>query len=261
MRNKQSGQNINYIKVLPKTFRLIEVMAERKLPYPLSDLARALGQPKTSVFRILATLKHEGYVQQVDGTDAYELTDRIALWSRNRTEDTLKQTARPFLGRLLARFEQTVNLAVFDSGQIRYLEILEGLRSIRANPTVSTVAPLHCTALGKSVLAFLPEAEARRKLEANVPLEKYTDRTITSIDVLIRELSRVREQGFALDNEEAEEGAQCIAAPILGPKGEPRAAISISGPESLLRGNVIQEIAEALKQCTRAISAQLGYLP
>jgi DNA-binding IclR family transcriptional regulator len=259
MRNKSTQPNIGFIKVIPKTLRLIEAMAERKSAYPLSDLARALGQPKTSVFRILATLKQEGYVQQVPGTDAYELTERVALWNRNKAEDTLRHAARPFLGRLLARFEQTVNLAVFDSGQIRYIEILEGLRSIRATPTIDTMAPFHCTALGKSVLAFLPSDEARRKLESNVPLPKYTAHTITSLRVLNQELSQIRKQGFALDNEETEEGAQCVAAPILGPKGEPLAAISISGPVSMLHGNVLQEIAQALRQCARAIASQLGY--
>jgi DNA-binding IclR family transcriptional regulator len=213
------------------------------------------------VFRVLATLKQQGYVQQAPGTDAYQLTDRVALWSRNKLEDSLRQTSRPFLGRLLARFEQTVNLAMFDAGQIRYVEILEGLRSIRAAPNVHAVAPLHCTALGKVVLAFLPAPEARERLEANAPLQKYTNHTITSLRVLSKELTRIRKQGFAVDNEETEEGARCVAAPIFGPKEKPLAGISISGPISSIRGNVIQEVAQALKQCTRGISSQLGYLP
>jgi IclR family transcriptional regulator, KDG regulon repressor len=251
----------NHVRVVVKTLRLIEALAQSKTSVRLGELAVILGQPKTSVFRVLATLKQQGYVQQAPGTDAYQLTDRVALWSRNKLDDSLRQTARPYLGRLLARFEQTVNLAMFDAGQIRYVEILEGLRSIRAAPNEHAVAPLHCTALGKAVLAFLPPAEARERLEASAPLQKYTSHTITSLRVLSKELIRIRKQGYALDNEETEEGARCVAAPLFGPKEKPIAGISITGPLSSLRGNTIQEVAQALKQCTRGISTQLGYLP
>jgi len=251
----------NQVRVVVKTLRIMETLAQAKSSMHLGEIARTVGQPKSSAFRILSTLKQQGYVEQVAGTDAYGLTDRIALWTRNKIEDTLRQTARPFLGRLLARFEETVNLAVFDSGQVRYVEILEGLRSIRANPTVNTVAPLHCTGLGKSMLAYLPPRESRQWLEANSPLQKYTEHTMTSLRALNNEFSRIRKQGIAHDNEEMEMGARCLAAPIFGPKGEPVAAISISGPVSSMRGKTIQEIAQALKQCTRGISVQLGYLP
>jgi DNA-binding IclR family transcriptional regulator len=251
----------NDIRVVAKTLRLIEALAQANTSVRLGELARVVDQPKTSVFRILATLKQQGYVQQGPGSDAYALTDRISLLGRSKIEDTLRHAARPFLGRLLVRFEQTVNIAVFDAGQIRYVEILAGLRSIRASPTANTNAPLHCTGLGKSILAFLPPDEARRRLEANAPLQKYTEHTITSVRALTRELARIRKQGFAFDNEETEEGARCIAAPILGPKGDPLAAISVSGAVSSLRSGVVQEIAQALKQCSRGISIQLGYRP
>lgn len=251
----------NHVRVVVKALRLIETLAQSKGSVRLGELATTLGQPKTSVFRVLATLKQQGYVQQAPGTDAYQLTDRVALWSRNQMEDSLRRTARPYLGRLLARFEQTVNLAMFDAGQIHYVEILEGLRSIRAAPNEHAVAPLHCTALGKVILAFLSAAEARQRLESSAPLQKYTPHTITSMRVLNKELVRVRKQAYALDNEETEEGARCVAAPIFGPKQKPIGGISITGPISSLRGNTIQEVAQALKQCTHAISTQLGYLP
>jgi len=247
------------ILVIAKALRLIEALAQADSSVRLGELARAVGQPKTTVFRILATLTQEGYVQHAPGSDAYELTDRINLLTRNRAEETVRQTARPFLGRLLARFEQTVNLGVLDRNQIRYIEIQEGLRSVHSSPTVNTFAPVHCTALGKVALAFLPPGEARRILEANAPLQKFTERTITSARGLARELSRIRKQGFAVDHEEMERGEQCVGAPILGSNGELLAAFSISGPVSVLRGKTLREAAQALKQCTQTISSQMGY--
>lgn len=260
IRNDVQVKEAGTIRVIVKALRLIETLAQADRSVRLGELAQSVGQPKTTVFRILATLRQQGYVQQAAGTDAYELTDRIALLTRNQTERLVRQVARPFLGRLLARFEQTVNLAVLDSNQVRYIEILEGLRSIHANPTVDTFAPVHCTALGKAILAFLSPVETRRILNASAPLQKYTDRTITSIQVLTRELGRIRKQGFAVDNEENEAWARCIAAPILGANAKPVAAISISGSVSALRGKVIRQVAQALKQCTRSISSQLGYI-
>lgn len=249
----------NNILVLEKSLRLMEALAQSNSSVRLGELARKVGQPKTTVFRILATLKRQGYVRQEPDGDSYELTERINLLTHRRGEEILRQIARPFLDRLLARFEQTVNLAVLDCNQIRYIEIREGLRSIHANPTVNSFAPVHCTALGKVALAFLPAVEARRILGANVPLQALTEHTMTSVHLLTRELSRIRERGFALDNEETELGERCVAAPILGVNGEFLAAISISGSVSVLRGKVVQQVAQALKQCVRTISSQMGY--
>jgi DNA-binding IclR family transcriptional regulator len=113
------------------------------------------------------------------------------------------------------QFEQTVSLAVLDDDQLLYIEILDGLRSIRMNATVNSYAPLHCTSLGKAILSQLPAEEGRRLLTRG-PLAKPTPKTITSITRLERHLAEVRAQGYARDDEETEEGASCVSAAILG---------------------------------------------
>ena len=127
--------------------------------------------------------------------------------------------------------------------------------------TPNTYAPIHATALGKSILAFLEPGEARRILTAK-PLRRYTDHTFTSVDVLLRNLERkVRLRGYAIDNQETEIGARCVAAPIFDSKGRPLAAISVSGSRSHINGERICEIGRQLKEVSAKVSVRLGMKP
>lgn len=255
------GENRAYLKVVAKTLRLIETMADLGHEARLTDLSRTLKFPKATTFRILFTLERLGYVEQSPGAGAYRLSDKTGWSHREHFREALRSISRPFMERLLVRFEQTVNLGVLDHGQILYLEILEGLRLVHSRPTINSFGPIHSTALGKAILAALSPAEAKRLLEAHTPFERRTKSTLTSVHAVMRELVRFREQGYAVDNEETEAGARCVGAPILGPGGQPAAAISISGPVSAMPAKTVREVAQALKGCTRAISPQLGYTP
>jgi DNA-binding IclR family transcriptional regulator len=183
----------------------------------------------------------------------------VAWWARDELKETLRGAARPFMGRLLGRFEQTVNLGILDLDQILYAEIAEGLRSIRMAATVNTYAPFHSTALGKCILAFLDGDELERIVRKR-PLSKLTSKTITSVPALMRHLRRVRERGYAVDNEETERGARCVAAPIFNSGGRPVAAISVSGPITYVKGGVLFQIARALMKSCHKISEQLGFV-
>ena len=247
----------NFLKVVAKTFRAIEVIAKYPDGIQLSELCRECdGQPKATVFRILYTLKELGYVQQ-DAKSAYRLTHEVAWLGRSQSRETLKRAVRPSLERLRAQFEQTVALAVLDRDQILYIEILDGLRSIRMNATVNTYAPLHCTSLGKAILSRLSAEELRRVLSRR-PLAKLTAKSITSIAQLERHLAEVRSQGFAVDDEETEEGARCVGATICGDDGAPVAAISVSGPVSYLSFERIPEIAREVKKACRTVAELIG---
>lgn len=254
-------KNSNYLKVVGKAFRAIEAMAEIPEPIRVSSLARQLQEPKTTVFRILCTLGQLGYVRQNPQTETYQLTDRASWGDRTHLRETLKEVSRPFMRRLVGLFEETTCLGVLQQGQIYYVEILQGTRSIRMAATANTYAPIHSTALGKSILAFLDPGEARRILTAN-PLHKCTDHTITSADVLLSNLERqVRPRGYAIDNQETEMGARCIAAPIFNSEGRPFAAISVSGARIRITGKKIGEIGLQVKDATAKISARLGLKP
>src|SRR5215472_2690481 len=191
--------NPSYLKVVAKTFRVIKTLSQAKSGIPLSELARRVEQPKATVFRILFTLKQLGYIEQDPSSETYKLSPERNWQTQNEVRETLKAIARPHMERILARFEQTVCLGMLDQNQVLYIDILEGLRSIRMAATVNTYAPVHSTGVGKSMLAFLHPTEAERML-AKRPLTKLTPKTITSAQALMRHLKRVREQGCAIDN-------------------------------------------------------------
>jgi DNA-binding IclR family transcriptional regulator len=248
----------NILKVVVKTFRVIEVVAQHSDGIQLGELARKCEKaPKATVFRILHTLKALGYVQQDEVSGAYRLTHELAWLGRSETRDTLKRAARPHLERLRAQFEQTVGLAVLDHDQLLYIEILEGLRSVRMNATVNTYAPLHCTSLGKAILSKLDAEELARVL-GRKPLPKLTSKTITSIAQLEKHLAEVRSQGHAVDDEETEQGARCVGAVICGRQGKPVGAISVSGPLSSIPLDRVPVISREVKKACKAISELLG---
>ena len=247
-----------YLKVVAKTFRLVETMRQVNSSIRLSDLSRALKQPKATVFRILYTLNELGYVRQDPATEAYLLTERFGRFMWDETWETLKGASRPFMERLLHQYEQTVNLGLFDHDRVVYAEILEGLRAIRMTGTINTCAPFHATALGKSILAFLEPHEAEGILK-KLSLTKFTDGTIVSLSRLTTHLKLVRARGFAVDNEETDRGARCIAAPILNRQGKPVAAISVAGPVTHIQRTEVKQIGEAVMECCFQVSKLMGY--
>lgn len=248
----------NFLKVVAKTFYIIRELANAKTGAGITELSRKLGQPKATVFRILFTLQELGYVRKDAATGAYALTEEFRVLRGDEVRQTLRRAARPFLERLLGKFEQTVNLAVLDRSQALYLEILEGLRSIRMAANVNTYAPIHSTALGKAILAFLAPAEAKEILSGR-PLAKLTPKTITSVPILLEHLAEVRRRGYAVDNEENELGARCVAAPVFAYHGRPLGAISVSGPVSHMRHAHISEIAQTVRESCRKVSERMGF--
>jgi IclR family transcriptional regulator, KDG regulon repressor len=247
----------SYLKVVAKTLRVMEVMASLGHEVRLTELARALKFPKATTFRILFTLGQLGYVEQDAGTGTYRLSEKADWSRRDQFRDSLKGIARPYMERLLSRFEQTVNLGVLDQDQVLYIDILEGLRSIRMAATVNTYGPLHCTALGKSILAYLPPDECLGILKRR-PLARFTANTITLAPQLMHHLSKVRSRGYAVDNEEAERGARCVAVPIFNSENQPAAGMSVSGPTSHIQRSTAREIADVLINYGARISERMG---
>jgi DNA-binding IclR family transcriptional regulator len=224
----------------------------------VSELARTLQLPKATVFRILYTLQEIGYARKDPVSRSYISVHGASWLNHDEARETLKKIARPYMEKLLTRFEQTVNLAVLDKEQVLYTEILEGLRSIRMSANVNTYAPVHATAVGKSMLAFLHPTEAEEILRKR-SRPKLTAKTVTSVQALLRSFKKTREQGFALDDEETEKGARCVAAPIFNSQGRPIAAVSISGPVSHMPPKTVKQVSVALAEATGRISAQLGF--
>jgi IclR family acetate operon transcriptional repressor len=173
---------------------------------------------------------------------------------------TLQAVARPVLWDLWKATQETVNLAVLDQETVLYADVIESPHEFRLASRVGTRRPLHATALGKALTAFLPE-EQKQNILKTITFQASTPKTIMNLVQFRQELLKIRKQGFAVDDEEAVMGARCVSAPILDAEGLPIAAISVSGPVTRVTPNQVSGLAGAITSAARAISAELGFSP
>jgi len=247
------------IKVLNKSLSLLEILLQQGSAMNMTEISERLEIYPSTVHRILDTLKYWGYIEQDTHTQKYQLgLKALELGMAKLHQMDLLREATPCLKELVNQCNETVHLGVLEGGEVLYLAKEESSQTIRMISYVGKRAPLHCTALGKVLLAYLSAEERKKILEGEV-LPRFTENTITDKRELEKELSKVREQGFALDREENEKDVRCVAAPIRNYQGEVIAAISISSPIFRLDKNVQNSLKEALIETSEKISKRLGY--
>jgi IclR family KDG regulon transcriptional repressor len=244
------------IKVLAKTFRILEVLhGNNGGGVRLSEITLQVKMPTVTVFRILRTLESLGYVN-FDGTsETYRLAQRTKDLGQTSLAVLLTRLARPSMMRLLAEFEQTVNLALLEQGKLVYKDMLEGLKSIRMQPIPGTFLSLDKSALGLSILAHLP----RQKVESLL-LNAEGPKALSPArkERLFSDLKKIRAVGYALDDEDFEKGLRCVGAAIFDKQGEPIGSISVSGSVSILTHRVTRTISKRVKEECDQISIALG---
>ena len=247
------------VKPVRKALQLLEALVGEGRPLTLSELAERTALPKTTAFRYLYTLRSAGFVVQQEGTDAYAAGPRLAAMPAPAAAiEALRQAALPEMQRLRLRFNETVNLGVADGAEVIYVAMVGSTRSLRMEAAIGARDPIHSTGLGKAILAARPALERLAGLPRR--LLRRTPGTITSRSALAEALAKAAEQGFALDLEENEPGAHCVAAAI--PLGGLAAALSVSGPAQRLPAEALARIGAALSQAAQAVAARLdGALP
>ena len=246
------------VGVVTKVLRVLEALQASPTGLQLKDIALRTNINKSTAYRFLAHLESEGYLFR-DDSGAYIVGPKLArLGSGSAYHATLRTVSRPVMQRLWVTTTETVNLGVISGLDVLYLDVLESSHSFRLVSQVGSRRPLHCTALGKAMLAFLSDNERESAL-SSLRLEKFTPRTITTIQKLERELKKVSQQGFAVDDEEAGFGSRCVGAPIFDQSGNVAAAISISGPNTRVDRTRLLEISKAVREGAQVISRNLGY--
>lgn len=230
--------------------------AERRLS--LNELAARSGIPRATAFRLLSTLEEGGFIAKV-GAEYHLGIKCFVLGNIVAAGLNLRDTAHPHLVALRDATRETTHLAILERWNVVYLDRLASPQPVGfMRSRVGATLPAHCTALGKTLLAFRPEdavaawARARR-------LERLTTHTITSARRLLKELRDVRERGYSIDEQEREVGVRCIAAPVRNHQGEVIAAISVAGPsERMPRTLVGSDVAGQVVAAAQAIGLDLG---
>jgi len=247
------------VQVIDRVLGVLEVLANNGATLTLVELSKRLGLPKSTVLRLLMVLESHRFVKREAQSGAYRLGLKLfELGSRAMAQLNLSERAKPHLERLVFTTGETAFLCVLDDGEVLSLERVESSRAVRVPSSVGWRGPAHCTAVGKALLAVLPEADLsvlvrKRKLHA------YTANTITSLTRLRNELQTVRERGYAVDQEEMEEGLQCIAAPVRDHSGKSVASMGILSPAFRLPDRKIPQLATSIVNEANDLSVELGY--
>jgi DNA-binding IclR family transcriptional regulator len=249
------------IRSVERAFGLLELLAHSDTPIGVCELADATQLPQATVHRLLATLAKLGYVSQDRGTRRYTLGLRtLSLHGSVLRNMHLGIQAMPVMKALMARVEETVHLAVLSEGEVLYIDRVEGLYTPPSMYTyIGKRAPAHCTALGKALLAHL-SCEIVTDVLARRGMRQMTAKTLVTPQAFEQELERTRQRGFAVDDEEIEDGIRCIAAPIRDYTDAVCAAVSISGPKTRGRADRESELSKAVIWAASLISTKLGYL-
>jgi len=228
----------------------------------IKTLSESTGIPSPTVHRLLAVLARSGYVRQDPDSRFYHLSLKLLeLGAKVHADLDLSSAAKPFMRALAQTTCETVNLVVFDGKDAVYVEQENGAQSmLRMFTRVGARVALYCSGVGKAFLAAGSDEAALAYL-SSVTLVRHTPHTLAGGQEFLAELARVRESGYAVDNEEMEEGVRCVAALILRSGGAVAGAMSISGPSARLVPERLPELGAELRGVAAAVSAELGWRP
>jgi len=241
-----------------KALAVLEALVRAPGPATLTELMLATGLPKPTLHRTLALFEEAGFVQREPAGRAHVAGPRLAaLGLAVLTHDAVATRRRAVLRQLVADIGETCNVAMLRRGEVVYLDRVEAEWPLRLHLPVGSAIPPHCSASGKLLLACLPAAE-REALVAELPLPRYTPRTITDRALLARELDRVAGAGYAVDDEEYVTGVACVAVPVRLAGGEAVAAVAVHAATARLPLARAIELVPRLEEAARRIAATLG---
>lgn len=257
-RVNKSGAGSAPVGVISKVLRILEALQGSSAGLGLKAICDLTGIHKSTAHRFLKHLERERYLIRTEA-GTYLIGPRLSQMSaRGNQEATLQAVARPILWELWKVTQETVNLAVLDRGTVLYVDVIESPHEFRLSSRVGTRRSLHATALGKSLAAFLPQ-ERRENVLSTITFQPATPKTIQNLLQFRQELEKIRKQGYAVDDEEAVQGARCVSAPILGASHEPIAAVSVSGPVTRVSPNHVLGLAGAVTAAARDIATAMGF--
>src|SRR5215470_2538198 len=245
------------VTAVERALNILEAAAHRRDGFTNSEISRKLNIPKSSASYILRTLERRGYLRRETETGRYRLGLKIlSLGGDAQANLDIADVALPFMRALVERLHLTIHLAVLDQGEAVYIEKVEAPGFFRVNTWVGRRMFLHSTSVGKCLLAWLPKQEVEAIVKQQ-GLKKRTPKTITTMTRLLADLERVKDEGFAVDDEENSLGARCLGAPVFDATGNVVAALGASGTLTQVDEAGMPRLAEAVKESARRITRQL----
>jgi DNA-binding IclR family transcriptional regulator len=253
------GRSPYRVQVLDRIFNILNALAEANESLGPAELAARLSLHKSTVHRLLMVLERHRFVRRNPSQGKYSLGIKLfELGSRAVAQFDLRDRAEPFLRRLVNQTEETAHVCILDGFEMVSIANVEGPWTMRTPSTVGRRTPAYCTSVGKAVIAFLQD-DALDEFIEGVTFKQYTRKTLATRAALKAELMRVRERGFAIDDEEIERGLRCVGAPIRNHTGRIVASIGIAGPACRLTNQRLPVMVRAVTAAARELSADLGY--
>jgi DNA-binding IclR family transcriptional regulator len=245
------------VQVLDRAVALLRALADADTELTPVELARAVGLHKSTVHRLLVVLEHHRLVQK--GSGAYRLgTGLLELGEKASVRLRLSERAQPYLRDLSANTGEGAHVTVLSDTEMLAIAHVEGRWNLQSLTRTGSRTQLHCTAAGKAVLAFL-RPESCDALISRLPFPRLTRRTIVTPAALKLELMRVRDAGYAMDDEEFEDGLRCVGAPVFDHRGQVTASLSLAAPVFRLGRDRLPQVVRLVVDAARRLSTDIGY--
>ncbi|MFG6147512.1 IclR family transcriptional regulator [Halobacillus sp. B23F22_1] len=246
------------VQSVDRALHILSILKDFPKGLGVTELSYRLDVSKSTIHRLLSSLLQQGFVKQDHENERYLLGLKlIELGEVASSHLNIRQIAAPYLNQLAEITGETVHLVVMDNLEIVYIDKTESEATIRMFSRIGKRAPMHCTGVGKAILAFLPQEKIEEVLTER-PMTKFTEHTITDQDSMNKHLEEIRTRGVSFDLEEHEEGIKCAAAPVFNYKGEVVGGISVAGPMMRVNEEKLAFFSEEVLKASKRISEALG---
>jgi len=245
------------VQSLDRGIQILLILAEHNSA-SITELAEALGVDKSTASRLAETLRQRDMVRVDPETKKFRLGFRILHLGEALKDDlNVISIARPMLLALSAQINESVHFCAYNNNNVYVMDQVRSSKNYALSATVGMIEPLHCSSVGKCILAYRRPDTIRALLE-DYTFTKYTEKTILSKEALLAHLETIRQAGYALDDEEMAPGVLCIAVPVYDYRNSVRFSIGVSGPKGNFNAAMIESYVKRMAETTRKLSAAIG---